>query len=116
MNNTSHNINFTKKLTLCGIMSALGVILSVVSIPLGPAKCYPFQHTINVINGLLLGPFWALASAFTTSLIRNLLGTGSMFAFPGSMFGAFFTGLSATLLPGRKNSFQLRQSRSEQES
>ena len=102
MNNSSHNITFTRKLTLCGIMSALGVTLSVVSIPLGPAKCYPFQHTINVINGILLGPFWGLASAFTTSLIRNMLGTGSLFAFPGSMFGVLLTGLTALLLPGRK--------------
>ncbi|MEG1501918.1 MAG: energy coupling factor transporter S component ThiW [Synergistaceae bacterium] len=88
-----------RKTVLCGILSSIGVILSVVSIPLGPTKCYPFQHTINVISGILLGPFWAIGTAFTTSLIRNMLGTGSLFAFPGSMFGAFFVGLVSLFLP-----------------
>ena len=31
--------------------------------------------------------------AFTTSLIRNLIGTGSLLAFPGSMVGAYLCGL-----------------------
>jgi energy coupling factor transporter S component ThiW len=38
--------------------------------------------------------------AFITSLIRNMLGTGSLLAFPGSMFGAF---LCAILFKYTKN-------------
>ena len=90
-----------KKAVLAGAFAAAGVVLSVVSIPMGPTKCFPFQHTINVLAGILLGPWWAVGAAFTTSVIRNMMGTGSLFAFPGSMFGALFVGLAARALPER---------------
>ena len=37
--------------------------------------------------------FFVLAVAFTASLLRNLLGLGSLMAFPGSMCGALLCGL-----------------------
>lgn len=88
-----------KKAVLAGCFAAAGVVLSFVSFPIGPVRCFPFQHTLNVIAGVVMGPFWALGSAFVTSLIRNLMGTGTLFAFPGSMFGAFFVGVAAMALP-----------------
>ena len=88
-----------RRAALAGMFAAAGVVLSVVSIPVGPTKCFPFQHAINVVAGVTLGPAWAVGAAFTTSLIRNMLGTGSLFAFPGSMFGALFDGVAAMLLP-----------------
>lgn len=93
--------NIFRNAVLAGGLAAAGVVLSFVSIPVGPVKCFPFQHTINVIAGVVLGPFWAVGAAFTTSLIRNIIGTGSLFAFPGSIFGALFAGLAAGLLPHR---------------
>lgn len=94
-----------KKAVLAGILAAAGVVLSVVSIPIGPTKCFPFQHTINVVAGILLGPWWAAGAAFTTSVIRNMMGTGSLFAFPGSIFGALFVGFAAKALPSRYKAF-----------
>lgn len=82
-----------KKLSLAGILIAVGVICSTVSIPIGIAKIFPIQHFINVIAGILLGPVYAVSMAFVTSLLRNLLGTGSLLAFPGSMCGALLCGL-----------------------
>lgn len=98
MRNETDTVVF-RKAALAGVLAAAGVILSVVSIPMGPAKCFPFQHAINVIAGMLLGPWWAAGAAFVTSLARNMLGTGSLFAFPGSMFGALFVGVAARFLP-----------------
>lgn len=100
MENTM-NLSAFRKAVLAGALASAGVILSFVSFPMGPAKCFPFQHTVNVIAGIALGPWWALGAAFTTSLIRNLTGTGTLFAFPGSMFGALFVGLAAQLAPRR---------------
>ena len=100
MTNDKHSLIF-RKAVLAGVLAAAGVALSVVSIPMGPTKCFPFQHTINVVAGIVLGPWWAVGAAFTTSVIRNLLGTGSLFAFPGSMFGALFVGLAARALPDK---------------
>lgn len=103
-NETLKKIIFKKALA-AGILAGVGVALSFVSIPVGPTRCFPFQHSINVIAGVLLGPFWAVGAAFTTSLIRNLIGTGSLFAFPGSMFGALLVGLACRYLHGRNKLF-----------
>ncbi len=82
-----------KKLTRAGILIALGVACSSLSIPIGVAKVYPVQHFINVLAGATLGPGYAVNMAFITSLIRVIIGTGTMLAFPGSMCGAFLSGL-----------------------
>jgi energy coupling factor transporter S component ThiW len=82
-----------KKITLSALLIALGTLTShVVYIPVGVAKCFPIQHTINVISAVLLGPWYALSNAFLISLLRNILGTGSFLAFPGSMIGALLAG------------------------
>ena len=88
-------MNHTKRLAIAGVLVALGVALSPFSIPVGVARAFPIQHMINVIAGVLLGPAYAVIMAFTTSLIRNILGTGTLLAFPGSMLGALLAGLAA---------------------
>lgn len=80
-------------LTLAGLLAAAGVLLSGVCFPVGPTKCFPFQHTVNVISGILLGPWWAMGVACTTSVIRIFMGTGTIFAFPGSIPGALMVGI-----------------------
>ena len=82
-----------KKLVLSGMLVALGVALSTFSIPVGGSKCFPVQHMINVLAAVFLGPEYGIAMAFCTSLIRNILGTGTLLAFPGSMIGALCCGL-----------------------
>lgn len=86
------NIN-VKKLALAGILIAVGIVCSPLSIPVGASKCAPMQHFINILGGVFLGPGYAVGMAFITSLIRNLMGTGTLLAFPGSMCGALLCGL-----------------------
>lgn len=83
----------TRKLAVAGMMTALGVVLSTFYIPVGVSKCFPVQHLLNVLAGVFLGPWYALGFSFCTALIRNLMGTGSLLAFPGSMVGAFLCGM-----------------------
>ncbi len=78
-----------KKLVISGMLVALSVALSGFAIPIGASKCFPIQHLVNVLAGVFLGPVYGVSMAFCTSLIRNLMGTGSLLAFPGSMVGAF---------------------------
>ncbi|WP_430534332.1 energy coupling factor transporter S component ThiW [Listeria rocourtiae] len=66
---------------------------SFISVPVGFAKIAPVQHLVNLISAVMLGPGYAVAQAFGTSVLRNLFGTGTIFAFPGSMIGALFAGL-----------------------
>ena len=81
------------KLVLSGMFVALAVVLSTFSIPVGGSKCFPIQHMVNVLAAVFLGPWYGVAIAFCTSLIRNILGTGTLLAFPGSMIGALCCGL-----------------------
>ncbi|MBU3158419.1 energy coupling factor transporter S component ThiW [Clostridium frigoris] len=84
----------TKKLTISSLLIAIGVIAgNIIFIPVGVAKCFPVQATINVISAVLLGPGYGVAIAFCISLLRNILGTGSLLAFPGSMIGVLLAGI-----------------------
>lgn len=83
----------TKKLALAGVLTALAVVGSFLSIPVAGSKCAPVQHMVNIFAAVSLGPGWGLAIAFCASLLRNLLGLGSLMAFPGSMLGALCCGL-----------------------
>jgi len=84
----------TRRLALAGLLTAVAVAMSAFSIPIGIARVFPVQHMINVIAAVLFGPFYAVVMAFSTSLVRNMMGTGTLLAFPGSMFGALMAGLA----------------------
>lgn len=83
----------TKKLTSAALLVAIGTLSAhLIYIPAGVSKCFPVQHAINVMGAALLGPDYAVTIAFLISCLRNMLGTGSLLAFPGSMIGAFLAG------------------------
>lgn len=88
----------TRRLVLAALFAALGVLLSSFAIPVGGARVFPLQHTINAVAGVLLGPWWAAGSALVTATVRVSIGTGSLFAFPGSPFGAIAVGLAYKVL------------------
>ena len=59
-----------RKLALAGILVAVGIVCSPLSVPIGASKCAPVQHFINILGGVFL-----------------------LLAFPGSMCGAFLCGM-----------------------
>ena len=86
--------NSTKKLAIAAIFVALAVVGSAfVSFPVFGSKCSPTQHMVNVLCAVFLGPWYGVGVAFCASLIRNLVGAGTLMAFPGSMIGALCCGL-----------------------
>ena len=87
-----------RRIVAIGLLVALGTVAAPFSIPVGVAKVYPVQHAINVLAGALLGPGPAVIAAVLTSTLRNLLGTGTPLAFPGSIFGALLAGMAFRLL------------------
>lgn len=97
------------KLTLTALLVAIGTLSAhLIYIPAGISKCFPVQHAINVLGAVILGPGYATAAAFVISCLRNMFGTGSLLAFPGSMIGACLTdfaiagsALSKRLWPAR---------------
>ena len=83
----------TRRLALAGVFTALAIVGSFLSFPVAGSKCAPVQHIINILAAVMLGPWYSVGIAFCASLLRNLLGLGSMMAFPGSMVGALCCGL-----------------------
>ena len=83
----------TRKLCLAGILCAAAVVGSLFYIPVFGSKCVPVQHMVNILCAVILGPFYGVGVAFCASVLRNLLGIGSLMAFPGSMLGALLCGL-----------------------
>ena len=83
----------TKKLAIAAMLVAIGVIGGAWSIPVGASKCAPIQHMINILAATILGPVYGVIMAFVISVFRNMMGTGTLLAFPGSMCGALLAGL-----------------------
>ena len=51
----------------------------------------PFQHFVNVLAAVFLGPWYALAAAFLTGILRMMSGR-TIQALVGAVFGAFLSG------------------------
>jgi len=85
-------------LTYSALFSALAVLGSGVYFPLGPVKVFPFQHAINVMAGIMIGPWYGMLAAAIAGLVRLMLGTGTVFAFPGGIPGAFVVGIGYHLI------------------
>lgn len=85
--------NETKKLAVAAVFCAVSVVGSMFSFPVLGSKCAPVQHMVNILCAVLLGPWYGVASAFVASFLRNLMGLGSLMAFPGSMLGALCCGV-----------------------
>lgn len=84
----------TKKLALAGMLCAVAVVGSMfISFPIFGSKCAPVQHMVNILCAVFLGPWYGVVVAFAASLLRNVLGAGTLLAFPGSMCGALLCGL-----------------------
>ncbi|MCR6097907.1 energy coupling factor transporter S component ThiW [Salipaludibacillus agaradhaerens] len=85
----------TYKLTLMAMLIAIGLVGAMfIWFPAGVARAFPVQHAVNVIAAVLLGPGPAVLIAFAIGLLRNLLGIGTLLAFPGGMVGALLAGIA----------------------
>ena len=89
----SVTLNEIKKINnICHVGGSCSRIIIIFN-PDRPSRCFPIQHLCNVLAAVFLGPVYGVSMAFCTALIRNLLGTGSLLAFPGSMVGAFVSAM-----------------------
>lgn len=86
--------NYIRNIALAGIFVAVATVGSMFSFPVLGSKCAPVQHMVNILSAVILGPVYSVGIAFTASLLRNMLGLGSLMAFPGSMFGALLAGIA----------------------
>ncbi len=90
----SYRTASTRTVAYAVVLVAIAVALGQLSVPVGMAKVAPAQHMVNLIAAVLLGPWWATLVAFVAAVVRNATGTGTLFAFPGGMIGAFLAGVA----------------------
>ncbi|MEM4280625.1 MAG: energy coupling factor transporter S component ThiW [Candidatus Caldarchaeum sp.] len=83
----------TKKVAIASALSALGIVISPMMFEWLGSRAFPGQHFINVLSGILLGPFWGAVIATIIGTVRIMLGTGTIFAYPGGIPGAILVGL-----------------------
>ena len=84
-----------RRLVLVALLIALGTLLSqLIIIPVGPTRVQPVQAAINVLGAVLYGPCYSVVAATAIAALRNAYGSGTLFAFPGSIFGALLAGLA----------------------
>jgi energy coupling factor transporter S component ThiW len=91
---TKDRMTSARLMVLTALFAALAVVLSFIHIPVGPAKVFPFQHMVNAVAGVLIGPWYGALAALIAALIRNAIGTGTPLAFPGGIPGAIVVGLA----------------------
>lgn len=90
--------NKIQKITLLALMIALDVVLSPIMRIEGMA---PMSSVINIIAGVLLGPFYGSVMAGVCGIIRmTMLGIPPL-ALTGAVFGAFLAGWGYRLTGGR---------------
>lgn len=83
-----------KKVSLIMSLTALGVALApFLWFPFFGTRAFPGQHLVNAVAGIVLGPWWAAVTALLIGVIRNMLGIGTIYAFPGGIPGAIMVGL-----------------------
>lgn len=74
------------------LVAATLVLAPLFSFPVGVSRVYPLQHMVNIFLAVLCGTRYGVSAAFVTSTLRNIIGAGTLLAYPGSMIGAFLSG------------------------
>lgn len=99
------NQTYIKKLALVIVFSAMGTVISPFTwfYAFG-TKANPAQHMINALLGVLAGPLWAALAAIIIGAIRNMLGIGTIYAFPGGIPGGIVVGLAYWMFKRLKRS------------
>ncbi len=87
--NGKQNKNYVFEMILTAIFAAMGFVLS--SIVWFPNMA-PFQHFINVLAAVFVGPYWAFLAALITGILRMMTGRTAL-AVIGAVIGAFLSGL-----------------------
>jgi len=95
MVNRAAKISF-RKMVYIAIFCALAVVSSSVSFPIGPTKVFPFQQAINVVAGIMIGPWYGGLAAFLVSSIPGCIIGRPIFVCSGFLEKLYL------LIPGRR--------------
>lgn len=87
---TKNSACTTRKMILTGMLACLAFVLNTfVYFP----SMAPFQHFVDVMAAVLLGPWYACGAAFLCGVMRMLLSGRTIQAVTGAVFGPIIGGL-----------------------
>jgi len=103
--NIERSTKMTTRKQSVAVRTALAAAFTALGVTVAPftwflflgTKAFPGQHFVNSLAGILLGPYWASLVALMVGVMRNILGVGTIFAFPGGVPGALVVGLAYEL-------------------
>lgn len=78
-----------KKMVLCAVFASMAFVLN--TFVYFPAMA-PFQHFVDVVAAVFLGPWWACLSAFLCGVMRMMSGR-TIQAVTGAVFGPILDGI-----------------------
>ena len=78
--------NTTKKLALAGVLTALAIVGSFISVPVAGSKCAPVQHMVNILAAVTLGPAEAIGTGFLGALAAYPVALYLMGIAPAGLF------------------------------
>ena len=78
-----------KKMVMCAVFASLAFVLN--TFVYFPAMA-PFQHFVDVVAAVFLGPWWACLSAFLCGMMRMMSGR-TIQTVTGAVFGPILGGL-----------------------
>lgn len=80
--------NYVKQMVLTALFAGMGFVLSTaVYLP----NMAPFQHFVNVLAAVFVGPYWGFLAALITGILRMMTGR-TLLAIIGAVVGAFLSG------------------------
>jgi len=85
----NNNVNLKKQI-VTALLACIGYVLNTfVWFP----RMAPFQHFINVVAAVFIGPSWSFVCALLIGILRMILNGSTILAVIGAVVGAFLSGL-----------------------
>jgi energy coupling factor transporter S component ThiW len=94
-------VTFSRKILWAGLLAGFLSLFSGSPLSLDGVDLLPVLHFVNVVSGLVLGPWFALGIAVFGSGIRMGFFGATLFALPTALPGGVSVGLARKYLPSR---------------
>ena len=95
-------VSFSGKMVWFWTLTVSLIVFQTAYLPLGNFGLLPLSHFVNVVSGMVLGPWYALTVAVLGTTFHTSAATGTLFAFPAVIPGGVAVGLARKYLPSKR--------------
>lgn len=94
-------VTFSRKILWAGALAVFLILFSSAPVSLDGVNLFPVIHFVNLVSGIVLGPWYALGISIFGVGIRMGLFEATLFALPTALPGGVTVGLARKYLPSR---------------